>query len=33
MLSSGQKECSSLGYASLRREVVNRELQLLGELK
>jgi phosphate transport system substrate-binding protein len=33
MLSSGQKECSALGYAPLPREIANRELQLLGELK
>jgi phosphate transport system substrate-binding protein len=33
MLSSGQKECSALGYAPLPRETANRELQLLGELK
>ena len=33
MLTSGQKECSALGYAPLPREVVGRELQLLGNLK
>lgn len=33
MLSSGQKECSALGYAPLPREVVDRELQLLNKLK
>jgi phosphate transport system substrate-binding protein len=33
MLSSGQKECSSLGYAPLPREVANRELQLVDEIK
>jgi phosphate ABC transporter phosphate-binding protein len=32
MLSSGQKECSALGYAPLPREVANQELQLLGGL-
>jgi phosphate transport system substrate-binding protein len=33
MLTSGQKECSALGYAPLPREVANREIQLLDELK
>jgi len=33
MLSSGQKECSALGYAPLPKEVVERELQLLNKLK
>jgi phosphate transport system substrate-binding protein len=33
MLSSGQKECSALGYAPLPREVASRELQLLSQLK
>jgi phosphate transport system substrate-binding protein len=33
MLSSGQKECSALGYAPLPREVANRELQWLDKLK
>jgi len=33
MLSSGQKECSALGYAPLPKEVVERELQLLSKLK
>jgi phosphate transport system substrate-binding protein len=32
MLSSGQKECSALGYAPLPREVANRELELLRQL-
>lgn len=33
MLSSGQKQCSALGYAPLPREIANRELQLLSTLK
>jgi len=33
MLSSGQKECSALGYAPLPREVVNQQLQALDKLK
>jgi phosphate ABC transporter phosphate-binding protein len=33
MLSSGQQECSALGYAPLPREVANRELKLLAELR
>jgi ABC-type phosphate transport system substrate-binding protein len=32
-LTSGQKECSALGYAPLPREIVTRELQLLTNLK
>ncbi|HXY26409.1 MAG TPA: phosphate ABC transporter substrate-binding protein PstS [Candidatus Acidoferrum sp.] len=33
MLSSGQKECSALGYAPLPKEVVERELQLLNKAR
>ncbi len=33
MLTSGQKECSSLGYAPLPHEIVSRELQFLSTLK
>lgn len=33
MLTSGQKECSALGYAPLPRDVANRELHLLNSLK
>lgn len=33
MLFSGQKECSALAYAPLPRQVINRELQLLDNLK
>ena len=33
MLTSGQKECSALGYAPLPREIIARELQSLGNLK
>jgi phosphate transport system substrate-binding protein len=33
MLTSGQKECSALGYAPLPREIVTRELQFLSTLK
>jgi phosphate transport system substrate-binding protein len=33
MLTSGQKECSALGYAPLPREIAGRELQLLSTLK
>jgi phosphate ABC transporter phosphate-binding protein len=33
MLTTGQKECSSLGYAPLPREVVTQELHSVGELK
>jgi phosphate ABC transporter phosphate-binding protein len=33
VLTSGQKQCSALGYAPLPREIANRELQLLGTLK
>jgi phosphate ABC transporter phosphate-binding protein len=33
MLTSGQKECSALGYAPLPREIVARELQSLTNLK
>lgn len=33
MLTSGQKECSALGYAPLPREVADRELQLVSKLK
>jgi phosphate ABC transporter phosphate-binding protein len=33
VLTSGQKQCSALGYAPLPREIANRELQLLDSLK
>jgi phosphate transport system substrate-binding protein len=33
VLTAGQKQCSSLGYAPLPREVANRELQLLRTLE
>jgi phosphate transport system substrate-binding protein len=33
MLTSGQKQCSALGYAPLPREIANRELQFLTTLK
>jgi len=33
MLTSGQKQCSSLGYAPLPREIASRELQFLATLK
>jgi phosphate ABC transporter phosphate-binding protein len=33
MLTSGQKQCSALGYAPLPREVANQELQFLSTLK
>jgi phosphate transport system substrate-binding protein len=33
MLTSGQKECSALGYAPLPREIASRELQFLSSLK
>jgi len=33
MLTSGQKQCSSLGYAPLPREIATRELQFLSTLK
>jgi phosphate transport system substrate-binding protein len=33
MLTSGQKQCSALGYAPLPREIANRELQVLNTLK
>lgn len=33
ILTSGQKECSELGYAPLPREIVDRELQVLGAVK
>lgn len=33
MLTSGQKECSALGYAPLPRDVANRELHLVDSLK
>ena len=33
MLTSGQKQCSALGYAPLPREIASRELQLLTQLK
>jgi phosphate transport system substrate-binding protein len=33
MLTSGQKQCSGLGYAPLPREIANRELQFLTTLK
>ncbi len=33
MLTSGQKDCSALGYAPLPREIANRELQFLSTVK
>lgn len=33
MLTSGQKECSALGYAPLPRDVASRELQLVNDFK
>ncbi len=33
VLTSGQKECSALGYAPLPREIANRQLQVLNSLK
>jgi phosphate transport system substrate-binding protein len=33
MLTSGQNDCSALGYAPISREVANRELQFLATLK
>ena len=33
VLTSGQKECSALGYAPLPREVANQQLQMLNSLK
>jgi phosphate ABC transporter phosphate-binding protein len=33
VLTSGQKQCSALGYAPLPREIASRELQLLNSLK
>ena len=32
-LTSGQNDCSALGYAPLPREIANRELQFLATLK
>jgi phosphate transport system substrate-binding protein len=33
MLTSGQKECASLGYAPLPREIADRELHAVNALK
>lgn len=33
MLTAGQKECASLGYAALPREIADRELQVVNALK